>query len=65
MTHRTGDYRSSQIGGKTGLGSHLDAGGMDQAVIVESDIVAEFEAVTLAGYRHVIIAVEAQLDRAF
>jgi len=38
---------------------------MDQTVIVKTDVVAEFEAVTFAGYRHVIIAVEPQLHRAF
>ena len=58
MTDRACDHRASQVGGKPCLRGHLDMGRMDQAIVVVADVIGKFETVTLAGNRHVVVAIE-------
>ena len=63
MTQRAGRHRTREVCRKTRPRDHLDAHREDAASVVEADLVVVAEIMALAGDHHVVVAVEAQLDR--
>nr|GEU28080.1 hypothetical protein [Tanacetum cinerariifolium] len=57
--------RAGQVGRVAGAQRHVHLGGQDLAGVVVTHLVLVEEAVALAGDQHVVVAVGAQLDRAF
>ena len=64
MKNRTIGHRTAEVGAKAAVHGHRELESAQQALIVEADLVAEFEGMSLAGNQKVVVTVEPKLDRA-
>ncbi|CAI0881691.1 Uncharacterised protein [Serratia ficaria] len=63
MEHRAVDDRAREIERVTAVARQIDFHPVQQALVVETDVVANIKRVTFAGDQHVVAAVEAHFDR--